>query len=75
MQALEWAILYPDQVDAIVVIASTHAVQPQGVAWNAIARSAITADPDWQGFLGRATPLLVDMKSVILIPAPSSPMK
>jgi homoserine O-acetyltransferase len=49
MQAFEWAILYPDQVDAIVAIASTHALQPQGVAWNAIARSAITADPDWQG--------------------------
>jgi homoserine O-acetyltransferase len=49
MQALEWAILYPDQVDAIVVIASTHAIQPQGLAWNAIARNAITADPDWQG--------------------------
>ena len=30
-------------------IASTHALQPQGVAWNAIARNAITADPDWQG--------------------------
>ena len=43
MQALEWAVLYPDQVDAIVVIASTHAVQPQGVAWNAIARNAIMA--------------------------------
>ena len=49
MQALEWAVLYPDQVDAIVVIASTHALRPQGVAWNAIARNAITADPDWQG--------------------------
>jgi homoserine O-acetyltransferase len=49
MQAFEWAILYPDQVDAIVAIASTHALQPQGVAWNAIARNAITADPDWQG--------------------------
>ena len=48
MQALEWAILYSDQVDSIVVIASTHALQPQGVAWNAIARNAITADPDWQ---------------------------
>jgi homoserine O-acetyltransferase len=48
MQALEWAVLYPEQVDAIVVIASTHALQPQGVAWNAIARSAITADPAWQ---------------------------
>jgi homoserine O-acetyltransferase len=49
MQALEWAIRFPDQVDAIVAIASTHALQPQGVAWNAIARNAITADPDWQG--------------------------
>jgi homoserine O-acetyltransferase len=49
MQALEWAIGYPDQVDAIVVIASTHALQPQGVAWNAIAREAIMRDPAWQG--------------------------
>jgi homoserine O-acetyltransferase len=48
MQALEWAVLFPDQVDAIVVIASTHAIQPQGLAWNAIARNAIMADPDWQ---------------------------
>jgi homoserine O-acetyltransferase len=49
MQALEWAVSYGDEVDAIIPIASTHALQPQGVAWNAIARSAITADPDWQG--------------------------
>ena len=49
MQAFEWAILYPDQVDAVVAIASTHAIRPQGIAWNAIARSAIMADPDWQG--------------------------
>src|SRR6185503_11154846 len=49
MQALEWAVLYPDQVGSIVVIASTPALQPQGVAWNVIARNAITSDPDWQG--------------------------
>jgi homoserine O-acetyltransferase len=49
MQALEWAVRYPDQVDAIVVIASTAALRPQGIAWNAIARNAIVADPDWQG--------------------------
>jgi homoserine O-acetyltransferase len=48
MQALEWAVLFGDEVDAIIPIASTHALHPQGVAWNAIARSAITADPDWQ---------------------------
>jgi homoserine O-acetyltransferase len=49
MQALEWAVLYPDQVDAVVPIASTHALQPQGVAWNSIAREAIMRDPAWQG--------------------------
>ena len=49
MQAFEWAILYPDRVDAVVAIASTHAIRPQGVAWNAIARNAIMADPAWQG--------------------------
>jgi homoserine O-acetyltransferase len=49
MQAFEWAIQYPDQVDAIVPIASTHALQPQGVAWNSIARDAIMRDPAWQG--------------------------
>jgi homoserine O-acetyltransferase/O-succinyltransferase len=49
MQAFEWAILFPDQVDAIVAIASTHALHPQGVAWNSIARDAIMRDPAWQG--------------------------
>jgi homoserine O-acetyltransferase len=49
MQALEWAVQYPGCVDAIIPIASTHALHPQGVAWNAIARNAISADPDWQG--------------------------
>jgi homoserine O-acetyltransferase len=49
MQAFEWAIRYPEQVDAVVAIASTHALEPQGVAWNAIARNAIMADPAWQG--------------------------
>ncbi|HEY7820797.1 MAG TPA: homoserine O-acetyltransferase, partial [Vicinamibacteria bacterium] len=49
MQALEWATLYPDSVWSIIPIASTAALEPQGVAWNAIARNAIMADPDWQG--------------------------
>jgi homoserine O-acetyltransferase/O-succinyltransferase len=48
MQALEWAIMFPDQVDAVVAIASTHALHPQGVAWNSIARDAIMRDPAWR---------------------------
>jgi homoserine O-acetyltransferase/O-succinyltransferase len=49
MQALEWAVMFPGQVDAVVAIASTHALHPQGMAWNAIARDAIMRDPAWQG--------------------------
>jgi homoserine O-acetyltransferase len=49
MQAFEWAILFPDKVDAVVAIASTHALHTQGVAWNAIARNSIQSDPAWQG--------------------------
>jgi homoserine O-acetyltransferase/O-succinyltransferase len=49
MQAFEWAVRYPDRVDAVIAIASTHALHPQGVAWNAIAREAIMRDPAWQG--------------------------
>jgi homoserine O-acetyltransferase/O-succinyltransferase len=49
MQAFEWAILFPDQVDGVVAIASTHALHPQGLAWNAIAREAIMRDPAWHG--------------------------
>jgi homoserine O-acetyltransferase len=48
MQAFAWAVMFPDQLDAIVAIASTHALQPQGVAWNAIAREAIMRDPAWR---------------------------
>jgi hypothetical protein len=42
---------------------------------RAAVRAKAIADPEWQAFLGRATPLLLDMKSIILVPAPSSPMK
>ena len=49
MQALEWAVAFPDAIRAIVPIAATARLGTQGVAWNAIARNAITSDPDWQG--------------------------
>src|SRR5260221_3451458 len=49
MQALEWAVTYPDAVPSIVPIAATARLATQGVAWNAIARNAITSDPNWQG--------------------------
>jgi homoserine O-acetyltransferase/O-succinyltransferase len=49
MQALEWTVAYPSDIRACVSIASTAHLGTQGVAWNAIARNAIMADPDWQG--------------------------
>jgi homoserine O-acetyltransferase len=49
MQAFEWAVTFPDQVGAVIAIASTHAIQPQGLAWNAIARESIMRDPAWRG--------------------------
>jgi homoserine O-acetyltransferase len=49
MQALEWSVAFPRRVRSVVSIASTARLGSQGVAWNAIARNAIMADPAWQG--------------------------
>jgi homoserine O-acetyltransferase len=49
MRALEWTVAYPEMVRSCISIASTAHLGSQGVAWNAIARNAIMADPDWQG--------------------------
>lgn len=48
MRALEWTVAYPKSVRSCISIASTAHLGSQGVAWNAIARNAIMADPDWQ---------------------------
>jgi len=42
---------------------------------RAAVRAKASQDPQWQAFLAKGTPLLLDMKSIILIPAPHSPMK
>ena len=42
---------------------------------RAAVRGKTMQDPEWQAFLGKATPLLVEMRSLALVPAPSSPMK
>ncbi|HZQ82536.1 MAG TPA: homoserine O-acetyltransferase [Gaiellaceae bacterium] len=46
MQALQFAIDYPDFVRNVVAIASTKALDTQGVALNAAARNAIRLHPD-----------------------------
>jgi homoserine O-acetyltransferase len=49
MQALQWTIDHPDDVDLCFGIATTAHLDARGVALNAVARNAIMADPDWQG--------------------------
>ncbi len=49
MQALEWAVRYPDLVRSCIPIASTARLAPMGLAWSAIGRNAIMADPKWRG--------------------------
>jgi homoserine O-acetyltransferase len=46
-QALEWALSYPDRVGSAVVIAATPYLTDQGLAFNAVSRKAITADPSF----------------------------
>jgi homoserine O-acetyltransferase len=49
MQALEWALLEPDLVESLVVIASTARHTPWAIALSEAQRYAIYADPKWQG--------------------------
>ena len=45
MQAMRWALEYPDRVRHCVVIASALKLSAQNIAFNEIARQAIQADP------------------------------
>jgi homoserine O-acetyltransferase len=49
MQALEWAVAYPDRVVSAIPIASTSRHSAQQIAFNEVGRQAIMADPDWNG--------------------------
>jgi len=47
MQALEWAVAYPDRVVAAIPIACTTRHSAQQIAFNEVGRQAIMADLDW----------------------------
>ncbi len=47
MQALEWAVAFPDSVVSAIPIATTARHSAQQIAFNEVGRQAIMADPDW----------------------------
>ena len=47
MQVLQWTVSYPDFVDAAICIASTTRLNPQSIAFDAVGRNAILADPNF----------------------------
>ncbi len=49
MQALQWAIDLPERVHHAAIIASTPKLTAQNIAFNEVARKAITSDPDFHG--------------------------
>ena len=58
MQALEWAVAYPNRVLAALPIATTARHSAQQIAFNEVGRQAIMADPDWNegNYYGRRPP-------------------
>ena len=47
MQAMRWALEYPDRVKHCVVIAAALKLSAQNLAFNEVARQAILSDPDF----------------------------
>jgi len=58
MQVLEWAVAFPDAVEACLPIATTARHSAQQIAFNETGRQAIMGDPDFQNgdYYGGALP-------------------
>lgn len=49
MQALQWALSYPEQVGSAVIIAASSRLNAQNIAFSAVARESIMRDPGFAG--------------------------
>lgn len=49
MQALQWAIDHPEEIDGAAIIAASARLSAQNIAFSAVAREAIMRDPDFAG--------------------------
>jgi homoserine O-acetyltransferase len=48
MQALQWAVSYPDRIRSAIPIATTLKHAPQQIAFDEVGRQAIMADVNWR---------------------------
>jgi len=49
MQVLQWAMEYPDELGAAVLVCATSRLSAQNIAFSAVAREAIMRDPNFHG--------------------------
>ncbi|KQV50453.1 homoserine O-acetyltransferase [Pelomonas sp. Root1217] len=49
MQALDWALRYPERVGHCIAVATAPNLSAQNIAFNEVARRAIVTDPDFHG--------------------------
>jgi homoserine O-acetyltransferase len=49
MQALEWAVMFPERVRGLVAVSTAVAASAQQIAWWSTGRRAIRVDPKWRG--------------------------
>jgi len=58
MQALQWAVAYPEAVASCIPIAATTKHSPMQIAFNEVGRLAIMSDANWNNgdYYGRAAP-------------------
>ena len=47
MQTLEWAARFPEQINSVICLAAAAKLSAQGIAFNAVGRRAILADPNF----------------------------
>lgn len=58
LQAMKWAVQYPEMVQSAAIIATNYRHNAQQIALHEVGRQAIMSDPDWNGgdYYGKAVP-------------------
>lgn len=58
LQALKWAVQYPEHLSSVILIATNHRHTAQQIALHEVCRQAIMSDPDWQNgdYYGKSVP-------------------